>query len=172
MKKYQIGKSNIHGRGVILAKDVKKDEIIFIFMGKEITYTGGAWQLNPNHLQIGYARWIEPSSGSAGRFLNHSCHPTAGIRGKNTIVAIRDLKKGEEVTTDYALSETYPLWHMECRCKNSNCRKFVKPYQDLSDQRRYGFRAYTSKYILDMKMHLSWKDYLEQKTKRSSWRRG
>ncbi len=163
MKKYCIGKSKVHGKGVLLIRDVKKDETIFIFKGKEIEYTGGVWQHKPNSLQVGYVRWIEPTPDSVGRFLNHSCSPTAGVRGKNTIVAIRDLQKGEEVTIDYALSETYPLWHMRCRCKSRNCRKFVKPYQDLSDQRQRAFREYTSRYILDMKLDISWKDYLKDK---------
>jgi len=166
MKKYKIEKSTIHAKGVILAKNIEKDETIFVFRGKEVLYTGGAWQRKPNCLQVGYVRWIDPAPNSAGRFLNHSCSPTAGVRGKNTIVAIRDLQKGEEVTIDYALSETYPMWHMRCRCKSSNCRKFVKPYQDLSDQRKYAYRPYTSKYILDMKLDVSWKEYLQKKSEK------
>lgn len=38
MKKYHIDKSSIHGKGIILDKDVKKDETIFIFVGKEATF--------------------------------------------------------------------------------------------------------------------------------------
>jgi hypothetical protein len=163
MKKYHVGKSNIHGKGIILDKDVKKNEVIFIFKGKEITYTGGAWRLGRDWLQVGYVKWIIPSPNGPSRYLNHSCNPTAGVRGRNVIVATRNIKKGEEVTIDYALSETYPLWHMPCRCGSKNCRRTVKPYQDLSDQRKRKFIPYTSKYILDMKMHLSWKDYLNWK---------
>ncbi len=165
MKKYFIGKSKVHKKGIILQQNVKKNETIFIFKGKEICYTGGVWRQGPNWLQVGYVRWIESAIGSPGRYLNHSCSPTAGVHGRNTIVAMRPLKRGEEITIDYALSETYPLWHMRCRCKSSNCRKFVKPYQDLSDQRKTKFISYTSKYILDMTMHLSWRDYLRWKDK-------
>ena len=163
MKKYTIEKSAIHRKGIFLSRDVEKDEIIFIFKGEEVCYTGGDWQKGPNWLQIGYVRWIKPDPGAVGNYLNHSCNPTAGIRGKNTIVAIRPLKKGEEVTIDYALNETYPIWHMNCRCGSKNCRRVVKPYQDLSDQRKRKYVKYTSKYILDMKMHLSWKEYLDWK---------
>lgn len=162
-KKYIIGKSDINGKGIILAKDVKKDEVILIFKGKEVCYTEGVWWRGPNWLQVGYVRWIKPEPGAVGNYLNHSCNPTAGIHGKNKIVATRPLKKGEEVTIDYALSETYPLWHMRCRCGSANCRKVVKPYQDLSEQRKRKYIPYTSKYILDMKMHLSWKEYLDWK---------
>ncbi|HEV3245237.1 MAG TPA: SET domain-containing protein [Candidatus Paceibacterota bacterium] len=161
MRKYHIGKSNIKGRGIILAKDIKKREVIFVFKGREIEYTRGEWRRGRDWLQVGYVKWVAPSPGSPGAYLNHSCDPTAGVRGKNTIIAIRDLKKGEEVTIDYALSETYPLWHMRCQCGAKNCRKVIKPYQDLSDQRKAKYAPYTSKYILDMKMHLSWQEYLK-----------
>jgi hypothetical protein len=115
----------------------------------------------PNALQVGYVKWILPHKGSAGEFLNHCCSPTAGVKGRNRIVAMRDLKKGEEVTIDYALSETYPLWHMRCHCHAKNCRKVVKPYQDMPSWRMKKYVDYTSKYILDMKMHLNWEEYLQ-----------
>ncbi len=166
MKKYHIGKSKINGKGVILDRDVKKDETIFVFIGQEITVTSGDWFHRPCSLQVGYAKWLMPRPESAGRYLNHSCNPTAGVRGKNKIVAIRNLKKGEEATIDYALSETYPLWHMQCHCKAKNCRKIVKPYQDMPSQRKKKFLKYTSKYITDMKMHLNWKEYIALEKKR------
>ena len=79
---------------------------------------------------------------------------------------MRSLKKGEEITIDYALSETYPLWHMKCSCGAKNCRKVVKPYQDMPAWRMKKYVLYTSKYILDMKMHLNWKEYMNLKGKK------
>ena len=166
MKKYTIGKSKISGKGIILTKDVKKDGTIFIFKGKEITFTSGYWSRLPNALQIGYAKWIVPKKGSVGEYLNHSCSPTAGVKGRNRIVAMRALKKGEEVTIDYALTETYPLWHMKCSCGAKNCRKVVKPYQDMPGWRMKKYVPYTSKYILDMKMHLNWEEYVNMRYKK------
>lgn len=160
MKKYVIAKSGIHGKGIILTKDVKKDETIFIFRGKKVEYTGGAWFYMPNALQIGYVKWIVPDKKSVGTYLNHCCSPSAGVKGKNKIVAMRPLRKGEEITIDYALSETYPLWHMKCKCGAKNCRKIVKPYQDMPAWRMKKYVDYTSKYILDMKMHLNWNEYM------------
>ena len=163
MKKFYIGKSKIKGKGIILNRDIKKDETIFIFLGREKIHTAGDWFHGPNWFQIGYAKWIEPRPGSAGNYLNHSCSPTAGVHGKNKIVAMRDLKMGEEITIDYALTETYPLWHMKCNCRSKNCRKIVKPYQDMPAQRMKKYVEYTSQYILDMKMHLSWDEYIMAK---------
>ncbi len=166
MKKYHIGKSKISGKGIILDKDVKKDETIFVFSGHEVMFTSGHWYHIPNALQVGYVRWLVPKKGSAGEFLNHSCSPTAGVKGRSKIVAMSHLKNGDEITIDYALSETYPLWHMKCNCKAKNCRKIVKPYQDLPKQRMAKYAKYTSKYILDMKLHLNWKEYMALKTKK------
>ncbi len=166
MKKYHIGKSKINGKGIILDQDIKKDEVIFLFRGREVVHTNGDWFHGPNWLQVGYAKWIAPKPGSPGEYLNHSCSPTAGVHGKNKIVAMRPLKKGDEVTIDYALSETYPLWHMHCRCKAKNCRKVVKPYQDMPGWRMKKYIPYTSQYILDMKMHLNWEEYMASKIKR------
>jgi len=170
MKKYHIGNSKIHKEGIILDQNVKKDETTFVFLGRESTLTSGDWFHGPNWLQVGYAKWIEPRSGSAGKYLNHSCSPTAGVHGRNKIVAMRNLKKGEEVTIDYALSETYPLWHMRCHCKAKNCRKVVKPYQDMPSWRMKKYVQYTSQYILDMKMHLNWEEYIALKNKKAKSR--
>ncbi|MFA6198431.1 MAG: SET domain-containing protein [Patescibacteria group bacterium] len=168
MRKFHIGRSRINGRGIILDRDVKKDETIFRFLGHAVTVTSRDWFHGPCWLQVGYAKWLVPKPGTAGRYLNHSCNPTSGVRGKNTIVAIRNLKKGEEVTIDYALSETYPLWHMQCHCHERNCRKVVKPYQDLPKQRTNKYLKYTSKYILDMKMHLNWQEYIALEKKKNA----
>lgn len=162
MKKYFIGKSKINGKGIILNKDVAKDEIIFRFTGKTIKDKLN-WYHGPNWLQVGYTEWIIPKPGSAGNYLNHCCNPNAGIKGKNTIVAMGPISKGEEITIDYALSETFPLWHMKCSCKSKNCRKIVKPYQDMAAQRQKRYIEYTSKYIKDLKMHLNWEEYIKLK---------
>ena len=161
MKKCQVGKSKIHGNGVILSKDIKAGETIFLFLGEEITITTNEWFRLPNALQVGYVKWIVPRPNSVGNYLNHSCTPTAGVRGKNRIVAINNMRQGDEVTIDYALSESHPLWHMRCKCKSRNCRRIVKPYQDLPMQKIKQYIDYTSQYLLDMKIHLSWKEYFE-----------
>lgn len=161
MKKYHIGKSHIHGKGIILDKNVKKDEVILRYIGKIVKNPPGPWHIGPDWLQVKYSEWIIPKQHSAVKYLNHSCNPNTGLKGKNTIVAMRPLKKGTEIVIDYALSETYPIWHMVCNCGSRNCRKVVKPYQDLSEQRKRKYVKYTSKYITDMKMHISWRAYLK-----------
>jgi hypothetical protein len=74
-----------------------------------------------NGLDNEYPREIEDSF-----FFNHSCEPNAGIKGQIFLIAMRDIRKGEEVTFDYAmcLHETKEArqYRMKCRCESPNCR--------------------------------------------------
>lgn len=62
-------------------------------------------------------------------FFNHSCDPNAGINGQIFLVAMRDVRLGEEITFDYAmcLHEVVGVseYKFECRCESSDCRKIV-----------------------------------------------
>jgi hypothetical protein len=48
-------------------------------------------------------------------FINHSCEPNVGFGGNVVLVAMREIRPGEELTTDYALFDDYD-GSMECRC--------------------------------------------------------
>jgi hypothetical protein len=67
--------------------------------------------------------WIDPLR--PHKFLNHSCNPTAGMRGL-TLIALRDIKEGEEVTIDYAIIEGDPRWELLCLCGEKECRKIIR----------------------------------------------
>ncbi len=36
-------------------------------------------------------------------YINHSCNPNAGFKGQIFMVAMRKIKRGEEITYDYAM---------------------------------------------------------------------
>jgi hypothetical protein len=58
--------------------------------------------------------------------LNHSCDPLLGWADEHTLVAIRDIAAGSELTTDYALaldSEGALVW---CRCDTYRCRQVIE----------------------------------------------
>jgi hypothetical protein len=58
-------------------------------------------------------------------FLNHSCDGNVGFNDDGDFVARRSIKKGEELTYDYALAESNPNFLMECKCGSANCRHLV-----------------------------------------------
>jgi uncharacterized protein len=55
-------------------------------------------------------------------FINHSCSPNAGICGQITLVAMRDIKQGEEITFDYAMADSSSFDEFDCACGASGCR--------------------------------------------------
>ena len=40
-------------------------------------------------------------------YFNHCCNPNAGLRGEITLVAMRDIEAGEELTMDYRLMDEH-----------------------------------------------------------------
>lgn len=55
-------------------------------------------------------------------YINHSCDPNAGLVGQLTLVALRDIQPGEEVTFDYATADSTPYDEFDCMCGAQNCR--------------------------------------------------
>ncbi len=124
-----IKKSSVAGRGLFATMPIKKGEIIFIAKGKTIRHVinnkkdaqfGASW------LALEKGIWLNPSKENPWNYINHSCDPTAGIKGRVTIRAQKNIAPGEEVTIDYATNELEPLWQMSCRCGSSRCRKTIR----------------------------------------------
>jgi uncharacterized protein len=69
---------------------------------------------------------------SPERFINHSCEPNTYVRtdmssGVRRIWALRNLRRGEELTWDYALN----IWEewigpVPCHCGAENCRRIIQ----------------------------------------------
>lgn len=55
-------------------------------------------------------------------FINHSCAPNAGLRGQITVVAMRRIEVGDEVTIDYAMCDGAPYDEFDCACGSPECR--------------------------------------------------
>jgi len=117
----KIRRTKKTGRGIFALRNIKKGQFIFYFKGKIIKNRVVARKLKCN-LQIGRDIWINPVRSSFGRYINHSCKPNAGVRGKIKIVAIKDIKKDKEITLDYSITDDDPKWKLNCKCGNENCR--------------------------------------------------
>jgi SET domain-containing protein len=60
------------------------------------------------------------------RFINHSCGPNTYMRVMKDRVefyALRNIKKGEELSCDYG--ETHHEGKLPCRCGSKNCKGFI-----------------------------------------------
>lgn len=71
-------------------------------------------------------------------FLDHSCEPNVGFGGNVVLVAMRDIRAGEELTTDYALFDDHE-GSMECTCGRPTCRRVIdgRDWQRPDLQQRY-----------------------------------
>ncbi|GLJ25256.1 hypothetical protein SUGI_0483490 [Cryptomeria japonica] len=70
--------------------------------------------------------------GNLGRFINHSCDPNCRtekwmVNGEVCIglFAIRDIKKGEELTFDYNYVRVFGAAAKKCECSSSECKGFI-----------------------------------------------
>jgi SET domain len=64
----------------------------------------------PNAVGMARHKWIDPSPNNPLRFINHSCDANVGYREDGRFVALRDIRKGHELTLDYSITESDLLW--------------------------------------------------------------
>ena len=131
MSLYYIGDTKIYGKGLFTKNDIKKGEIITILRGKVLTgikYEYDFTEDAKKWIQIDKLNWLKSRAGS---FLNHSCNPNASISGRK-IVALRNIKKDEEITYDYDTRDWDEWgWQLKCKCGSKNCRKIIRGYKHL-----------------------------------------
>jgi len=81
-------------------------------------------------------------------YINHSCDPNVGGDGEIAMVAMKDIKKDEELTYDFAMDTVWPEFTLKCSCGTKLCRNIItgNDWQLPELQQRYG--NYFSYYIL------------------------
>ncbi len=160
--KLEVRNSRINKKGVFTKEYIKKDERLAIF-GGDVMFIDEIENL-PEELRdytmqieerfvLGTKTATEPEDTD---FFNHSCESNSGFKGQIFLVAIRDIKKNEEITFDYAmvLSKSVNsdiVFEMECKCGSKNCRrKITEEDWELPElQKKYNgyFSQYTQEKI-------------------------
>lgn len=130
---YYIARSEISGKGIFANEDIGKGEIVCIMKGEKChaihKSREDAISSNPDMVGIGKNYWMNPVLPIS--HMNHSCIPNLGVKGSVLFVALRNIKRGEELTFDYSISEDDELWEMVCTCKSKNCRKIIRSIKYL-----------------------------------------
>jgi hypothetical protein len=137
MKLYRIKKSNIdrNGRGLYATQDIKEGARIIDYVGKIITNKQTEesqkfdnakpiylFNLNSKYDLDGDFSW------NTARLINHSCINNCDYNGtglKLWIVAIKDIKKGEELTCDYGFGYDEDYKQFPCKCSSKNCCGYI-----------------------------------------------
>ena len=135
MKAYKVIKSNIHHKGLCATMNIKTGERIIEYVGKKIsnevaekdkkygfdvTYL---FTLNKKYVLDGDFKF------NTARLINHSCDPNCEVldssKTKIWITAMRNIKKGEELSYDYGFSFDSNYKDHKCRCGSKKCVGYI-----------------------------------------------
>lgn len=76
-------------------------------------------QIDVNQFVLG------PELREPGDSINHSCLPNCGMRNATQLIAMAPIAVGEELTYDYAMSDTSNYDEFECACGSDRCRRQI-----------------------------------------------
>jgi len=138
-----VKKSKIHGEGIFAAKNIPKGAKIIEYVGKKLTkkesderYEKHQELAKSNPKLVGSVYIFELNKKfdidgfvpyNTARLINHGCKPNCEsdiANDKIWITALRDIKKGEEISYDYG----YDLESWEehpCKCGSANCVGYI-----------------------------------------------
>jgi len=174
----QVRKSPIGGHGLFATAKISKDEVIFqenpngstekVYNVEEILQFPEEKRLQFFHFayQTSTTEFSAPTSmdnlfEDPGYFMNHSCDPSGWVHTKkdecSKIVARRDIEKDEEITYDYATSESYE-WPfkmpdgetVKCLCGTTLCRGAVRPNDWKIPELRQRYAGHFANYLQEL----------------------
>ncbi len=135
MKLYKIKNSKIDNKGLYASQSIKNRTKIVEYKGKIITkkqvednpkFDNGKaiylFDLNKKYDLDGDFKF------NIARLINHSCDPNCEVYGsglKVWVYAIKDIKKGEELTYDYGFSFDENFKDFPCRCGSKKCVGYI-----------------------------------------------
>lgn len=134
----EVRGSDIEGRGLFARAAILKGELVWRKENDEKYYTQAEIdRFTPEQkknfynycYQVGPDQFYGTPEGKAGDdadYMNHSCDPNTWFEADGSMTALRDIQPGEEVTYDYATSESRPDFQLNCRCGAATCRGIVR----------------------------------------------
>lgn len=127
MKKNVLVKtSKIQGKGVYANKDFKRNDIVLIIDDTNVItdknlITKQQFENACDYLDNGKIILMkEPEV-----YINHSCNPSTYVKtidGVRKVFAMKDIKKGDEITYDYSINGDNDGTFI-CHCGSDKCRK-------------------------------------------------
>ncbi|MDC0435897.1 SET domain-containing protein-lysine N-methyltransferase [Pelagibacteraceae bacterium] len=135
MQKYFRKKSGINNLGLFAKSDIKKGEKVIEYKGRKLTHK----QVEENdrfdnskaiYLFTLNERYVldGDTKTNTAKYINHSCDPNCEvdiIKGKIWIIAIKDIKKGDELSYDYGFGYDADFRQFPCKCGSKNCCGYI-----------------------------------------------
>lgn len=122
------------GKGLFAREKILKGELIEDYDGETQTlskqevaelpqqWQDWCWEVDDGH-EFCPRDFLNPAMGWS---MNHSCDPNVGSLGGDVYrhVAMCDIEAGEEITYDYAMTDSSGHG-FQCSCGKPNCRKII-----------------------------------------------
>ena len=135
MQKYFRKKSGINNLGLFAKSDINKGEKVIEYKGRKYTHK----QVEENdrfdnskaiYLFTLNERYVldGDTKTNTAKYINHSCDPNCEvdiIKGKIWIIAIKDIKKGDELSYDYGFGYDADFRQFPCKCGSKNCCGYI-----------------------------------------------
>ena len=136
-------RSSLHGSGLFAATNIKNKEQVIQYIGDKVTKKEGdkradiQLQKAEKNKKTGMVYVFELNKKydidggvlrNHARFINHSCDPNCEVAGKGLklwIFALREIKKGEELSYDYGFGYDENYKDYTCKCKSKNCCGYI-----------------------------------------------
>ncbi len=139
VRRIQVRKSGVHGRGVFALVDLAEGELVMEYTGEVISWDEAQRRhphdpANPSHtfyFHIDDQHVIDGKvGGNSARWINHACEPNCEADeqgGRIFIKTLRNIPAGQELNYDYGLMIDEPytkklLAEYPCWCGSKRCR--------------------------------------------------
>ena len=139
------------GSGSFATSKISKGEIVASFGGNVIDQNG-LTNYSPDRvgrsLQLNNDQYLLSGDvPEAGDMINHSCEPNCGMAGTSSVQALRDIEIGEELTFDYAMSDSSQYDEFKCACGKDKCREKITGMDWQKRDLQAKYKKYFSAYI-------------------------
>jgi SET domain-containing protein len=131
MSLVRVGASSIAGQGLFATADIPQGTRIIEYTGEKISKRESLRRLAQGNVYIFQLNYRFAIDGQApenlARYINHSCDPNCEadkIADHLWILALRDIKAGEEFTYNYGYKKENYLQY-PCTCGARNCCGYI-----------------------------------------------
>jgi SET domain-containing protein len=150
-----VKKSKIQGKGVFAKRGFKKGETILAIDDSRVVTDDnplrpelGEYECHCDYLAGGKVILMQPPE----RHINHCCEPNTYVKeinGVRHVVALKDVRSGEEITYDYCING-YGNTVWQCNCGSPKCRKTVhSDFFHLPKEKQLEYLPYLSDWFVD-----------------------
>jgi hypothetical protein len=139
------------GTGSVAVETIAAGETVAVFGGTVVTRREldlMSRDRQSRSIQLDETLYLaSPETPEPGDMVNHSCAPNCGMQGSTIVVAMRDIRPGEELTFDYAMSDGSDYDEFECACGSPQCRGKVTGNDWMLPELQLAYRGYFSPYL-------------------------